>query len=215
MRNFHRPGGEKRMIVILPPDRHNDWLSAPAAGATEFLRLYPAELLVAEPRSIQPKEQKMANHLRKLALTVDETEDRQFFWAILEATRATIYREQVAAAETYFDTYLGALEAGYAALAAIAQENPKRGPRTNVRVENPESEVTWLITDLIADADEDGEHASLIVTGQKFQGDTATASHERREYFYRVNDTQSIADLILQAGELLPPVSRPTDAALN
>jgi len=55
MQNFHRPGDEKRMIVILPPERYADWLAAPAAGATEFLQLYPAELLKAEPRPREPK----------------------------------------------------------------------------------------------------------------------------------------------------------------
>lgn len=55
MRNMHRPDDEKRMVVILPPERHGAWLAAPAAGATAFLRLYPAELLVAELRPVKPK----------------------------------------------------------------------------------------------------------------------------------------------------------------
>lgn len=58
MRNMHRPEDEKRMVVILPPDRYDAWLSAPAAGSTEFLQLYPAELLVAEPRPAPPRKPK-------------------------------------------------------------------------------------------------------------------------------------------------------------
>ena len=50
MRNFHRPGDEKRMVVILPGGSCDDWLTASPAQSTEFLRTYPGENLVAEPR---------------------------------------------------------------------------------------------------------------------------------------------------------------------
>ena len=47
MRNFHRPGDEKRMVVILPEGRYGEWLDAPVARTMEFMRPYPAERLVA------------------------------------------------------------------------------------------------------------------------------------------------------------------------
>ena len=49
MRNYHKPGDEKRMVVILPPGEYDDWLSAPTARTNEFLRQYPADALVAVP----------------------------------------------------------------------------------------------------------------------------------------------------------------------
>ena len=48
MNQFHKPTDEKRMVVILPPERYQDWLEAPVAKATEFLQAYPADRLVAE-----------------------------------------------------------------------------------------------------------------------------------------------------------------------
>lgn len=48
MRNFHRPGDEKRMVVILFEGSYADWLEAPVARTMEFMRPYPAERLVAE-----------------------------------------------------------------------------------------------------------------------------------------------------------------------
>ncbi|ALN21916.1 MULTISPECIES: SOS response-associated peptidase [Ectopseudomonas] len=48
MRNFHRPGDERRMVVILPAGAYGDWLHAPAEQSAEFMRQYPADRLVAE-----------------------------------------------------------------------------------------------------------------------------------------------------------------------
>lgn len=48
MRQFHKPGDEKRMIVILPEAAYDAWLQAPAANSRDFLRPFPAEALVAE-----------------------------------------------------------------------------------------------------------------------------------------------------------------------
>jgi putative SOS response-associated peptidase YedK len=45
MRNFHKPGDEKRMIVILHEDQYDDWLSAAAEDSRLYLQQYPAELL--------------------------------------------------------------------------------------------------------------------------------------------------------------------------
>lgn len=48
MRQFHKPADEKRMVVILPEDRYDDWLRADARGSVDFLRPYPAEALEAD-----------------------------------------------------------------------------------------------------------------------------------------------------------------------
>lgn len=48
MQRFHKPADEKRMVVILPEDRYDEWLKADARGSAEFLRPYPAEALEAE-----------------------------------------------------------------------------------------------------------------------------------------------------------------------
>ncbi|MGV1043725.1 hypothetical protein [Limnohabitans sp.] len=49
MRNFHKPQDEKRMIVIVPPERYDDWLQAGAGESGEFLRAWPAEQMAAQP----------------------------------------------------------------------------------------------------------------------------------------------------------------------
>jgi len=48
MRMFHKPQDEKRSVVILPPERYDDWLQARAGESAEFLRLWPAEQLAGE-----------------------------------------------------------------------------------------------------------------------------------------------------------------------
>jgi len=47
MRNMHRPGEEKRMVVILPQAAHDDWLDAPAHQSMDLLHAFPADKLVA------------------------------------------------------------------------------------------------------------------------------------------------------------------------
>ncbi|SDY81819.1 SOS response-associated peptidase [Nitrosomonas halophila] len=46
MNQFHKPGDEKRMVVILPKAAYKDWLSVPVNEAKEFLRHYPADRLI-------------------------------------------------------------------------------------------------------------------------------------------------------------------------
>jgi len=48
-RLYHRPGDEKRMVVILRDDVYADWLTASTAATASFLRPYPAEALIAQP----------------------------------------------------------------------------------------------------------------------------------------------------------------------
>lgn len=37
------------MIVIVPPERYDDWLQAGAGESGEFLRAWPAEQMAAQP----------------------------------------------------------------------------------------------------------------------------------------------------------------------
>jgi putative SOS response-associated peptidase YedK len=45
MRQFHKPEDEKRMIVILPAERYDDWLRAKPEQSLWFLQPYPADKL--------------------------------------------------------------------------------------------------------------------------------------------------------------------------
>ncbi|MAG64966.1 MAG: DUF159 family protein [Pseudomonadales bacterium] len=54
MRDYHRPGEEKRMVVILPNGAIQDWLRATPEQSMEFMRQYPADRLIAEPRPSKP-----------------------------------------------------------------------------------------------------------------------------------------------------------------
>lgn len=48
MRQFHKPTDEKRMVVILPEDRYDDWLRANAETSLGFLSPYPSDQLKFE-----------------------------------------------------------------------------------------------------------------------------------------------------------------------
>ena len=47
MRLMHRPGEEKRMVVVLPPERYDDWLDAEPRHSRDFLLPFPADGLRA------------------------------------------------------------------------------------------------------------------------------------------------------------------------
>ena len=53
MNQLHKPTDEKRMIVILPPERYDDWLQAGPGDRWDFLQPWPAETLqaTAAPRA--------------------------------------------------------------------------------------------------------------------------------------------------------------------
>jgi putative SOS response-associated peptidase YedK len=40
---FHKPGEEKRMVVVLPEERFDDWLQARPQDSMDFIRQYPAD----------------------------------------------------------------------------------------------------------------------------------------------------------------------------
>lgn len=55
MRQFHRPGDEKRMVVVLPSERYDDWLGASVSESAAFLRPLPSEAwCVLEPGAAAP-----------------------------------------------------------------------------------------------------------------------------------------------------------------
>jgi putative SOS response-associated peptidase YedK len=57
LRNYHKPGDEKRMVVILPAGSYSDWLTASPAESTEFIRQYPADQLIASATPPKPREE--------------------------------------------------------------------------------------------------------------------------------------------------------------
>ncbi len=51
MNQFHKPGDEKRTLVIITPEMHGTWLSADATKATELMTSQHVPDLVACPAS--------------------------------------------------------------------------------------------------------------------------------------------------------------------
>jgi putative SOS response-associated peptidase YedK len=49
MSQFHQPGEEKRMVVVLPPEHYDDWLQSGPEQALDFLRPCPADDLSLAP----------------------------------------------------------------------------------------------------------------------------------------------------------------------
>lgn len=49
MNRMHKPGEEKRMVVILEPGSYDEWLQVKPERAPTWLTQFPAERLVAEP----------------------------------------------------------------------------------------------------------------------------------------------------------------------
>ncbi|MCW5600433.1 SOS response-associated peptidase [Nitrosomonas sp.] len=46
MNQFHKPGDEKRMVIILPKAAYKEWLSVPVSEAKEFFHQFPADRLI-------------------------------------------------------------------------------------------------------------------------------------------------------------------------
>jgi putative SOS response-associated peptidase YedK len=56
MNRFHRPGSEKRSVVIVPAAEHEAWLASRTTDeAMSFLRLFPADQMHAEPCPLPPR----------------------------------------------------------------------------------------------------------------------------------------------------------------
>ena len=48
-KHFHKPDDEKRMVVILHEHQYDEWLSAPPAKSMEFMKQFPAHMLISVP----------------------------------------------------------------------------------------------------------------------------------------------------------------------
>jgi len=59
MNQFHRPGDEKRMPVIVDRSDYEAWLGATPIDAVQLLRHYPAELMSSEPEPMAPRAKRM------------------------------------------------------------------------------------------------------------------------------------------------------------
>ncbi|MCX7219527.1 MAG: SOS response-associated peptidase family protein [Burkholderiales bacterium] len=57
MTRFHKPGDEKRMIVILKPDQYQTWLAGGLVQTPAQFQQYPADQLIAKPLSPPPAKQ--------------------------------------------------------------------------------------------------------------------------------------------------------------
>jgi putative SOS response-associated peptidase YedK len=56
MKRFHKPGDEKRSVVIVPPTTYDDWLNCRRTDeARSFLILYPAEDMAAHAAPLPPR----------------------------------------------------------------------------------------------------------------------------------------------------------------
>ena len=47
MQNFHKPTDEKRMVVVLPPERYQDWLMAKPEKSMDFMSAFTSSALQA------------------------------------------------------------------------------------------------------------------------------------------------------------------------
>jgi putative SOS response-associated peptidase YedK len=64
MKRFHKPGEEKRSLVIMQPEDFDDWLACRSPEmARAYLQLFPAERMVAQQvakpapkKLVKPKE---------------------------------------------------------------------------------------------------------------------------------------------------------------
>lgn len=65
MQRFHKPGDEKRALVIVPQDEWDDWLdSADLEYARSFLRHFPAELMTSWESPVPPRAKKAQREQR-------------------------------------------------------------------------------------------------------------------------------------------------------
>jgi putative SOS response-associated peptidase YedK len=70
MQRFHRPGDEKRSLVIVARDRYDDWLGCANTGqARACLQLYPPDLMAAAPEQ-KPKPTKPATSDEQIGQTL-------------------------------------------------------------------------------------------------------------------------------------------------
>ena len=58
MSRFHKPGDEKRMVVILDPEQYDEWLTCPVASAPRFFKQWMRQL-DAYPAPLPPRTKKV------------------------------------------------------------------------------------------------------------------------------------------------------------
>jgi putative SOS response-associated peptidase YedK len=56
MRRFHKPGDEKRSLVVVPTERREEWLRA--SDPAELMRNFPVEEFSSRPDPLPPREPK-------------------------------------------------------------------------------------------------------------------------------------------------------------
>lgn len=72
----------------------------------------------------------MTDHLRNIALTVDEPDPGVFYWVLMESTEDASVFGELQASEESFDSYTTALRAGVTALERFAKDS-RAGPRAS------------------------------------------------------------------------------------
>ena len=90
----------------------------------------------------------MANHLRPIALTVDEPSPGLFHWALLESSgERTMFNRRLAAAEEPYDSFDKAARAGLLNWVRLAGDDVRHGPRTvEVRTHLVPAPGPWTVT---------------------------------------------------------------------
>lgn len=58
MRQFHKPGEEKRMLVLLEPDQYQGWLEGALVNDPAVYQPYPADRLIAAADPLPPRGKK-------------------------------------------------------------------------------------------------------------------------------------------------------------
>ena len=58
MKQFHRPGDEKRAVVIVSESQYDAWLGAAPNDAADLLHASPAKKMVAEAAELPPRKAK-------------------------------------------------------------------------------------------------------------------------------------------------------------
>jgi hypothetical protein len=90
----------------------------------------------------------MVNHLRPIALTVDEPSPGLFHWALLESSgERALFNRRVAAAEEPYDSFDKAARAGLLNWVRLAGDDVRHGPRTvEVRTHLVPAPGPWTVT---------------------------------------------------------------------
>ena len=53
MNQMHKPGDEKRMVVILEEGRFEEWLTAPVSQCSTLIKAYPAACLSSQAEPVR------------------------------------------------------------------------------------------------------------------------------------------------------------------